>query len=191
MDKTKLRNQIRKYKEHLIVDKGIGSITVEGYSRCLSIALRRMRKFCPKTREIRKYILWMHEKKYSYSHIVNSSLAIEHYAKFKGFTIKLGRPRKPKHIIKDVLSEGEVSRMILSHPKHSGESPDLPAGLFRHQKSRTLQYSQGRHRPWRQPFENPRRQKPQGSRRQYFRRMHPCLDRLFDGLSLQGRRFFV
>jgi integrase/recombinase XerD len=114
MDSTKLKNQMRKFAEHLIVDKGLSQITVEGYSRCLSIALRRVRKFCPQPKDIKGHILWMHEKKYSYSHIVNTSLAFEHYAKLKGMRIRIGRPRKPRRIVKDTLSESEVSRLIQS-----------------------------------------------------------------------------
>jgi integrase/recombinase XerD len=112
MDATKLKNQIKKFEEHLIVDRGLSRTTVEGYCRSLSIALRRMRKFVPQSEDIRQFILWMHEKKYSYSHIVNTSLAVEHYARFKGMTVKLGRPRKPKRIIQNVLSESEISRLI-------------------------------------------------------------------------------
>jgi len=54
----------------------------------------------------------MHEKKYSYSHIVNTSLAIEHYTAYKGNPVKLGRPKKPRKIIKNTLTESEVSRLI-------------------------------------------------------------------------------
>ncbi len=81
MDNTKLKNVIKKYQQHLVVDHGIGPNTVDGYARSLSIALRRMRKFAPKPAEIKQHILWMHTRKYSYSHIVNTSIAIEHYAK--------------------------------------------------------------------------------------------------------------
>jgi integrase/recombinase XerD len=112
MDKTKLKNQVKKFEEYLIVDKGLGKVTVSGYCRTLSIALRRMRKFCPEYPHVKKFMLWMHQKDYSYSHIVNTSLAIEHYAKFKGQDIKIGRPRKPKRVIQDILSESEVSRLI-------------------------------------------------------------------------------
>lgn len=112
MDATKLKNQVRKFAEHLIVDKGFAKATVEGYCRSLSIALRRMRRFRPKPSDVKRHILWMHEKDYSFSHIVNTSLAIEHYAKQKGTDIKIGRPRKPRRIIKDTLSEAEVSRLI-------------------------------------------------------------------------------
>jgi site-specific recombinase XerD len=112
MQKTKLKNQIRKFSEYLIVDRGLSKTTVDGYGRSMSIALRRMRKFRPQYPQIKTLILWMHEKKYSYSHITNTSLAIEHYVRFKGGNIRIGRSRKPRPIIKDVLSESEVSRLI-------------------------------------------------------------------------------
>jgi len=112
MDKTKMTNQIKKFEEFLIVDRGLGKTTVGGYCRAMSIALRRMRKFCPQYTDVKKYMLWMHEKNYSYSHIINTSIAIEHYAKFKGVEIKLGRPRKPEQVVQDTLSESEVSRLI-------------------------------------------------------------------------------
>lgn len=114
MDSTKLRNLIKKYEEYLVVDHGLGRTTVEGYARSLSIALRRMRKFSPRQADVKQHILWMHTRKYSYSHIVNTSIALEHYGRQKGIAIKIGRPRKPKRVIKDILSEAEVSRMIQS-----------------------------------------------------------------------------
>lgn len=112
MDKTKLQRQLKKFEEYMMVDKGLCDITVGGYCRTLSIALRRMRKFVPQYDNIKEYMLWMYKEKYSYSYIVNTSLALEHYSKFKGVEVKLGRPKKPRYLVKDVLSEAEVSRMI-------------------------------------------------------------------------------
>jgi integrase/recombinase XerD len=112
MDRTKLENQIKKYREYLIVDVGLAPVTVGGYCRSLSIALRRMRKFCPQAEDIRQFVLWMHEKKFSYSHIVNTTRAVEHYAQSKGMNVRLGRPRRPKTLIQNTLSEAEMSRLI-------------------------------------------------------------------------------
>ncbi len=114
MDSTKLKNVIKKYEEYLIVDRGLGRTTVEGYARSLSIALRRMRKFAPRTADIKRHILWMHKRQYSYSHIVNTSIALEHYGRKKGISVKIGRPRKPNRVLKDLLTESEVSRIIQS-----------------------------------------------------------------------------
>lgn len=69
MDKVKVKKLLVRYQEYLIVDKGLSRRTAEGYSRSLSIALRRMRKFCPQYQEIKDHILWMHNKNLSLIHI--------------------------------------------------------------------------------------------------------------------------
>lgn len=107
-----MQRQLKKFEEHMMVDNGLSDVTVAGYCRALSIALRRMRKFCPQYEQIKEHILWMYKEKYSYSHIVNTSLAIEHYTKYKGNPVTIGRPKKPRRLIKDTLSEAEVSRMF-------------------------------------------------------------------------------
>lgn len=108
----KVNNLIRKFGNHLIVDKGFGYATAKGYERCMSIAIRRMKKLNPQYKEIQVYILWLRKKNYSYNHIVNTSLAIEHFTDWQGHPVKLGRPKKPKTIIKNTLTEAEVSRII-------------------------------------------------------------------------------
>ena len=70
MDKTKLQNVVSRFEEYLIVDHGLGKTTVEGYGRSLSIALRRMRKFVPSHQDIKRHVYWMHNRHYSYHHIV-------------------------------------------------------------------------------------------------------------------------
>ena len=42
----------------------------------------------------------------------NTSLAVEHCARFKGMDVMLGRPRKPKRIVQNVLSEIRNLRLI-------------------------------------------------------------------------------
>lgn len=118
MDNTKVKKQVKRFEEYLIVDQGLGKITAEGYCRSMSVAMRRMRKFKPQYEDIKRYILWMHDKNYSYSYIVNTSLAIEHYTSFKQNPVKLGRPKKPKKIIKDTLTESEISMMLTVNNKN-------------------------------------------------------------------------
>ncbi len=112
MDKKKLKKVIKKYEDYLVFNHGLSRNTVEGYGRSIHIALKRMRRFCPKPSDVKTYILELHRQQYSYHHIVNSSIALEHYARFRGTSLKIGRPRKPKRVIKDVLTESEVSRII-------------------------------------------------------------------------------
>lgn len=117
MDKTKLDNQMKRFENYLMVDRGLGKVTADGYCRTVSISLRRMKKFCPHYPDVKEHIGWMLEKNYSYSHLVNTSLGLEHYTRHKlgdKDAVKLTRPKKPKRIIKDVLTESEVSRLLLS-----------------------------------------------------------------------------
>ncbi len=112
MDKTKLARQMKKFEGYLMVDRGLSKVTAGGYCRAVSISLRRMKKFVPQYSHIKDHIGWMYDKNYSYNHLVNTSLALEHYTRYKGTVVKLGRPKKPKRLIKDVLSEAEVSRLL-------------------------------------------------------------------------------
>lgn len=113
MDKTKIRKQMMKFEQYLLVDRGLSKVTALGYCRTVSVALRRMKKFVPQYVNIKTYMAWMYSKDYSYSHVVNTALALEHYTKFKGNVVRLGRPKKPKRIIKDVMTESEISRIIM------------------------------------------------------------------------------
>lgn len=114
MDKTKLNKQMKRFEGYLMVDRGLSKVTAGGYCRTVSIALRRMKKFVPRYPNIKEYIGWMYDKQYSYSHVVNTSLGLEHYTRYKGEIVKLARPKKPKRLIKDVLTESEVSRLLLA-----------------------------------------------------------------------------
>ncbi len=114
MNKEKLGKQMKKFEEYLMVDRGLAKITAGGYCRTVSISLRRMKKFVPRYPNIKEHIGWMYDKKYSYSHVVNTSLGLEHYTRYKGDAIKLTRPKKPRRLIKDVLTEAEVSRLLLA-----------------------------------------------------------------------------
>ena len=100
------------FRKFLLVKKGIMDITIRGYTASLKPAFKRIGSVRPSHQQIVDYITWMHEQKYSYSYIVNTSLALEWWTLFKGYPVKLGRPRKPNTIVKDTLTEAEVTRLI-------------------------------------------------------------------------------
>jgi integrase/recombinase XerD len=112
VDATKLKRQMIKFENYLMVDRGLAKNTAGGYCRAASIALRRMKRFSPNSRDIRTYILWLRGEDYSFNHCVNSALALEHYTRMKGNTVRLARPKKPVRLIQDTLTEAEVSRML-------------------------------------------------------------------------------
>jgi len=109
-----MSRELNEFEKFLLVRKGIGMVTLKGYNDSVRRLTRVLKTDQPSHGQITDYIVAMYEKKYSYSHIVNTSLAIEWYMMFIENPIKLGRPKKPQHIIKDTLSEAEVTMLISS-----------------------------------------------------------------------------
>jgi integrase/recombinase XerD len=107
-------DKLKEFGEFLLVKKGLGEITIRGYKASISVLLKRIGNYEPTEEQISDYIVWMYAKKYSFSHIVNTSLSAEWYFKFQNKELKLGRPRKPKRLIKDTLTEAEITRLISS-----------------------------------------------------------------------------
>jgi len=102
------------FEKFLLVSKGIGFVTLRGYNGSVKRLVKHLQTLTPTHGQIIDYVAKMYEKSYSYSHIVNTSLAIEWYMTFINNPIKLGRPKKPRHIIKDTLTEAEVTMLIHS-----------------------------------------------------------------------------
>jgi len=99
------------FKKFLFIKKGLQPITVEGYIG----GIRRLENKLgdkPTNSQIEEYIYQMYNSDYSYSYKTNTALAIEHYTEHLGRPLKLGRQRKPRTIIKDTLTEAEVTKMI-------------------------------------------------------------------------------
>lgn len=109
------------FYSHLSIKRAFGDVTIEGYRRTLTKFLKESQ---PKCECVEKYILDMKERKYSYSHIRNTIVILENYMAFIRRPIKLGRMRRPKPIVKDILTEGEVAR-ILAACKNSREKTML------------------------------------------------------------------
>lgn len=106
-----MKEQLEKFSVFLLAEKGFTNYTKEGYVGGVRRFITNATLY-PSFNEIKIYIAAMHTKNVSYSHIVNTSLAIEHYMEFMGTPIRLGRPKKPKRIIVNVLSEAEIARVL-------------------------------------------------------------------------------
>lgn len=116
--------QLQKFAQHLLVQRGLGRYTISGYRRMIAKVLRDLETMSPTYDQIELYIANMHKKGFSYHHILNTSLAIERYTEWLGQPVKLGRPRKPKRIIPKTLSEAEVA-IILNACKNIREKAIL------------------------------------------------------------------
>jgi len=109
-----MQEKIKEFGKYLLVQKGIGRVTINGYCGTVERVTKQLNTLTPTVQQIYDYIDWMYSKDYSYSYLVNTSLALEWYMRYIGEYIKLGRPRKPKTIVKNTLTEAEVVRLIAS-----------------------------------------------------------------------------
>lgn len=97
------------FEKFLFVQKGLTPVTVRGH---LS-AIKRISKKCELTKEnIENYVLYLYQSNYSYSHKTNQVKSIEYWFEFKGQDIHFARQQKPKPIIKQTLSEAEITRLL-------------------------------------------------------------------------------
>lgn len=101
-----------RFKSYLIVEKGIGNICSDSYSQAIKRFIKNTAIETPTKDDAIKYIMGFYSENKSYSHIVNTCLALERYTDFLGKPIKLGRPKKPKKIITGTLTETEMARMF-------------------------------------------------------------------------------
>jgi len=111
---------IEDFYDYLLVKLGFSDITVKNYQQCLTKVLGEISTLKPTTEQIEKYVAEMRRKEYSFSHIRNTTVTLERYMGFIGRPIKLARMKRPKPIIKDTMTEGEIAR-ILAASKNSRE----------------------------------------------------------------------
>lgn len=99
------------FKKFLFIKKGLQDVTVKGYVAGVKRMERRI-GIRPTNSQLEQYIYEIYNSNYSYSHKTNQALTIEHYTEFLGNPLKFGRQRKPKAIVKDTLTEAEITKMI-------------------------------------------------------------------------------
>ena len=59
-------------------------------------------------------MMQLYQSKCSYRHKMNTALAVEKYMEYCGTPISFGRQKKPKSIIKNTLTEAEVTRLVFN-----------------------------------------------------------------------------
>jgi integrase len=108
---TKLDRKLEAFAEYLCARRGLTERTIAGYVS----AIRRLYPTIglnPPHHVLDAFIVKMRKSGASYSHVVNTSLAFERYTEFIGNPIHLGRPKKPKRMIRGTVSEAEITLMI-------------------------------------------------------------------------------
>src|SRR3990167_5673172 len=101
------------FEQFLTVSRGLQPITITGYMG----GVRRMKKVLgenPTHEQLNQYIHVLYASSYSYAYKTNTALAIERWSEYKNYPIKFGRQRKPRQIVKDTLTEGEITKLIFN-----------------------------------------------------------------------------
>lgn len=100
------------FTRFLVVDRGYQPITVQGYLGTARRFTKVMGPY-PSIDEAKVFMEKLYTSDYSFSHKINTALGVEQYMSFIGKPVRFGRQKKPRHVIKEVLTEGEVTSMIL------------------------------------------------------------------------------
>lgn len=99
----------QEFEKFLCIRKGLQPVTIKGHSK----AIERIARKCVLSKEqIDNYVFRLYQSDYSYTHKANQVKAIEYWFEFHGEIIRFARQRKPKPIIKQTLTEAEVTRLL-------------------------------------------------------------------------------
>jgi len=100
------------FYDYLEYKRQFRPITIGNYKRILNKIFRDLGTTDIKPEMAEEWILNMQKRNLSASHINNTAAILTCYAGFGGRELRLIRVKKPKPLIKDTLTEGEVARII-------------------------------------------------------------------------------
>lgn len=101
---TKLERKLESFAEYLCARRGLAECTMADY-------IGTIRRLVPTIgldhphQVVDALIVQMRKSGASYSHVVNTLLALERYTEFIGNPIYLGRPKKPKRMIRGTVAK--------------------------------------------------------------------------------------
>jgi len=100
------------FYEHLEYQKQFRPVTIDNYKRMLNKIFRDLGTFKISQEQGEQWILTMQKRKLSASHINNTAATLTRYTGFVNGGVELIRMKKPKPLIKDTLTEGEIARIL-------------------------------------------------------------------------------
>ena len=104
---------MKEFEVFLVARAGLMPVTVKGYLGSIKRTIKVIGEN-PDNYTLEKYVSDLYNSDYSYHHKTNTVLALEKYLEFIGKPTRFGRQRKPKTIIKNTLSEAEITKLIFS-----------------------------------------------------------------------------
>lgn len=97
----------------LVVNKGLQQITCDGYISCAKRFTKVVGQY-PTLEIATSYVQKLYQSDYSYAHKTNSVLGIEKYLEFIGSPHRFGRQKRPRPMVKNTLTEAEVTKLIFN-----------------------------------------------------------------------------
>lgn len=111
--KTLDERVITKFTQHCYAKLGVGEVTIGNYVSTLRRVLPQLNMgMRPSADKIEKHVMAMRKAGKSHAHVINTCVALERYCAFQKISLNLGRPKKPKRIIRGCLSEAEIALLI-------------------------------------------------------------------------------
>ncbi|HPT26875.1 MAG TPA: tyrosine-type recombinase/integrase [Bryobacteraceae bacterium] len=108
---TKLERKLDAFAEYLCARRGLAEFTISAYIGTIRRLVPTI-GLNPPHHILDAMIVRMRKSGASSSHVVNTSLALERYTEFIGNPIQLGRPKKPKRMIRGTLTEAEITLLL-------------------------------------------------------------------------------
>lgn len=101
------------FSRFLVARKGLQPVTVQGYTSAINRITREIGEK-PTRAQTERFVEELYLSGLSYHHKKNTVIALEQYLAFIGKPSHFGRPKKPAPIMKDTLTEGEVTRLLIA-----------------------------------------------------------------------------
>ena len=114
VETTTENKTIYSFEQFLLVRKGLQPTTIQGYCKAARKFIESVGTHYPAHSQVEEYVARFYRSGFSYSHVTNTSIALERWMEYVEDPIRLGRQKKPKTLIKDTLTEAEVTKLIFS-----------------------------------------------------------------------------
>ncbi len=112
MEQEKVRNELEQFKKYLVLHHSLREITIQNHLGNIRRMIQTLETTNPEKEEIENYVYEIRNSDKSSSHQCNNLVSIEKYSDFKHILMRFAKPKRQRKLIKEVLTEAEVSRMI-------------------------------------------------------------------------------
>lgn len=112
MEQEKIQKELDDFKKHLVLQYSLREITINEHIGNIKRMINKIQTINPEREEVTNYVYELKKSNKSDSHISNNISSIEKYMDFKKKLVRYAKPRRQKKLIVDILTEGEINRLI-------------------------------------------------------------------------------